>query len=247
MKQLTATIATIQPPTSNFQLLILTSPELPQLHAGQLMLIRDNNSFDPYLRRAYFPLLQQAPNSNSVSLLVSTSDLLSRKSVGATVDIIAPIGNGFALDASTRRLLLAGDESHISPLIALAHEATQKLIAVTLLIEQVDQSSVQALEHLLPLDVEYQVVPNISDLLLDLLRWPDQLCAAGSSTLYTKLRQPIAQMGLATSNNFSQVIVAPPMACGFGACLACAVETPHGISLACVDGPVFHLSDVTIT
>lgn len=34
------------------------------------------------------------------------------------------------------------------------------------------------------------------------------------------------------------------MACGFGVCLGCAIETPNGIVKVCKDGPVFKLNDI---
>lgn len=34
------------------------------------------------------------------------------------------------------------------------------------------------------------------------------------------------------------------MACGFGVCLGCAIETPKGIVKVCKDGPVFLLNDI---
>jgi dihydroorotate dehydrogenase electron transfer subunit len=34
------------------------------------------------------------------------------------------------------------------------------------------------------------------------------------------------------------------MACGFGACLGCAVKTVHGYKRVCREGPVFPLEDV---
>jgi len=34
------------------------------------------------------------------------------------------------------------------------------------------------------------------------------------------------------------------MACGFGACVGCVVETINGLKKVCVDGPVFRAEDV---
>jgi hypothetical protein len=33
-----------------------------------------------------------------------------------------------------------------------------------------------------------------------------------------------------------------PIACGVGACLSCAISTPAGFKLTCLDGPVFDLA-----
>ena len=191
--------------------------------------------------------------------------------VGETLELIAPVGNGYALDPATRRLLLVADAARLAPLIALAHEASQKQIAVSLLVragtgaqgEVVDGASLSAwLSEMLPLDVEYQVAAELSAVLPELLGWADQLCAAGDYTLYALLkespglkermmpaggRSPGSRAARDTGSGlpagFAQVIVAPLMACGFGACQGCAVETARGMRLACVDGPVFDLGE----
>jgi hypothetical protein len=80
MKQFYANITASQFLTDSLRLLTLSSPDLPQLRAGQLVLVRANDSFDPYLRRAYFPLTNyQSPvtNSSAFSLLISTAVALA--------------------------------------------------------------------------------------------------------------------------------------------------------------------------
>jgi dihydroorotate dehydrogenase electron transfer subunit len=166
---------------------------------------------------------------------------------GGVLDVIAPVGTGFTLETGTQRLLLVCDEMHAAPLIALAREAAQKQIAVTLLVEaDPTRSTFSAVSSLLPIDVEYQVVPSLSAALPTLLRWPDQICAAGDTALYALLKAQVAAAGLIAPARFAQVVIAPLIACGFGACLACAVETPRGMRLACVEGPVFDLAELVL-
>jgi dihydroorotate dehydrogenase electron transfer subunit len=43
---------------------------------------------------------------------------------------------------------------------------------------------------------------------------------------------------------FAQAIVAGPMPCGLGTCLACPLETRDGPRLRCKDGPVFDLREL---
>jgi NAD(P)H-flavin reductase len=42
----------------------------------------------------------------------------------------------------------------------------------------------------------------------------------------------------------SQLALESPMACGFGACFGCAVETKRGTIRLCVDGPVLMGDDL---
>jgi NAD(P)H-flavin reductase len=41
-----------------------------------------------------------------------------------------------------------------------------------------------------------------------------------------------------------QLALESPMACGFGACFGCVVETREGYRRVCVDGPVFEATDL---
>lgn len=223
---------------AGLRLVALAADGLPELRAGQLVLARLPGAFDPYLRRAYAPLLRG--RDIEPALLAPASDpLLAR--LPTVLDLLAPAGNGFTLEPSTRRLLLVGTPAHLAPLITLAHEATRAQIAVTLLVEQAAPPADLSpfLGSLLPLDVEYQIAPSLAAELPGLLRWCDQVCAAGEPTLYSTLRAAIAPGN--TPARFSQALMQPGAACGTGACLGCAVGTTRGTRLACVDGPVFDL------
>ena len=261
MKHISCTVAATAAAFGARRIVTLSAPDLPRMRAGQLVLARVNDTLDPYLPSAYFPL--PAGAGSALTLLIAADDPISHKAVGDALELIAPVGNGFALDPATRRLLLLADAARLAPLIALAHEASQKQIAVSLLVHsadvrhgaQADANLAAWLSELLPLDVEYQVTAEPSTVLPGLLSWADQVCAAGDAELYTLLKELMARDGgriqvfraaARTSAGvlppgFAQVIVAPLMACGFGACQGCAVETARGMRLACVDGPVFDL------
>ncbi len=185
-------------------------------------------------------MLERKHASRRVRLLPANDLLAQREPL--SLDVLGPAGNGFTLEANTRRLLLVAHTAQLAPLISLAYEATRAQIAVALLVEhdgpQEQTAALLAfLGSLLPIDVEYQIVAHAAPLLPDLLRWCDQVCAAGEPALYAGLRAAIAPS--AAPAGFAQVLLLPEIACGTGACLGCAVETAHGTRLACVDGPVF--------
>src|SRR5207248_9242271 len=142
---------------------------------------------------------------------------------------LAPVGNGFRLEASTRRLLLAGEEPSLAPLLALAYEAVQKQIAVTLLIQQGRDAPLGRLaEALLPVEVEYQVAPQL-DVSAELLGWCDQAFVAGPRSAYVHLKARISESPVVHASDFAQAVGAPTMPCGFGVCLGCVVETTRGL------------------
>ena len=263
MKHISCTVGAIKAAFGAHTVVTLRASELPRMRPGQALLIRLNDTVDPYLPSAYFPLAPTRPGE--LALLSAAGDPICNKPAGEALDIIAPLGSGFALDASTRRLLLVGDGARLAPLLALAHEALDKQIAVSLLAFAVEPEAPGLgawLSEMLPLDVEYQVSAQPAALLPALLGWADQVCAAGDGVPYATLRELAGRAGRLLPGSartsarearaagslppgFVQVIVAPLMACGSGACQGCAVETVRGMRLACVDGPVFDLAELS--
>jgi hypothetical protein len=85
----------------------------------------------------------------------------------------------------------------------------------------------------------------VADLLPNLLGWADAVCAVGSTSLYSALQTQIEMFRFRVETNYCFVVVSPLlMACGVGACMSCTMETKAGLSLPCVHGPVFDLSEL---
>lgn len=82
------------------------------------------------------------------------------------------------------------------------------------------------------------------DLFPDLVRWADCVCVACDPATYPALAETTRQVRMGPGRRFAQALVAPPMACGVGACQGCAVPVERGIKLACTDGPVFDLREL---
>lgn len=154
---------------------------------------------------------------------------------GDRLALLPPQGQGFQLPASARRVALAAigvDPSRLMPLIpnALAQDAT-----VTLFCDP--QPSPDILQRI-PSVVEIAPLSALSVA----LSWPDYLAADLNRNALPRLdkilageRQPFE----------GQVLIRTAMPChSLAECGVCAVETHKGTRLACVDGPVFNLSEV---
>lgn len=222
-----------------WRLLALAGESLPRLRAGQCVYLRLAGSHGWYLRHAYFPLARGT--DAAPALLLPDADPLAQGD--CTVDGLAPAGNGFALQGSTRRLLLAGDAARLAPLLSLAHEATRAGVAVTLLVQGgTDESMRDLVGSLLPLTVEYQLAARVAPLLAEYLDWSDQLCVAGDAGLTSEAREAVAARALPGATGSAQALAAPGAGCGYGVCLGCAVAAGRGLRLVCTEGPVFELS-----
>lgn len=206
-----------------------------------------------YLRRSLFPC--HIEEKRLGVLLPLGQDLgltwLAARQVGEVIDLIGPLGRGFALDGPAGHLLLVSWGSGIGPLLALAEEASDKGWAVALL-AGFERPDLAVPTVLLPPEVEYQTIVGANALqemsppLRDAVLWADQVCGAGGTALYSRLAAVIEEARLSLRPGLAQVLVEMTMGCGISACGACSVETHRGPRQACYHGPVFDLAELVI-
>ena len=143
-----------------------------------------------------------------------------------------PLGHGFALPASTRRMALTAYRSLPGILLSLLHTAVGRQAAVTLLCDDVPDD--------LPLHVEAQPLSALPDA----WKWADFIALDIGRDLLPEFRERVREQRVATSSS-GQALVRAPMACGgMAACGVCTVELRGKGLLACEDGPVFELAQL---
>lgn len=228
-----------------------SSPPLP----GQFLLIRCADRFTCYLRRPVFPI----PRDPSQFDLLLRPDpdpglaWLATRAPGDILDVLGPLGTGFPLHKSGRNLLLVSDVPAIGPLLGHLERAVAAGMAVTLALGGSRAAALYPIAALPP-EVEFQAATldgslghrgPITDLLPDLLRWADSVCAVGTMALYRTLRRQMEQARLRAEPDFLYgLLQEQQLVCGVGACLSCTLETRTGPKLACLDGPMFDLADL---
>lgn len=243
-------------------ILRLRAPWLAQgSRAGQFIHVRCGGSYDPLLRRP-ISLLRVGKEGvdrdglapDEVALLLQVvgrgSAWLAERSVGEEVDVLGPLGRGFALEPAARHLLLVGGGVGVAPLVMLADEALARGMAVTLAMGARGAAGVFP-ARLLPAEVEYAVATEdgslgkkgmVTDALPNLLSWADQVCACGPLPMLRALKR----LPALTRAKRTQVSLEEHMGCAAGVCYGCVVETRHGRRRVCHDGPVFYLDDVEL-
>lgn len=224
----------------------------PAATPGQFLhvLCREPEAYSPFLRRA-IPLHRLG--SDRVDLLVRPDEpglaWLARRQPGDTLDVMGPLGRGFALPDTPGHLLLLGVGPGMASLVGLADQALDRGWAVTLLTVATRPTDAYP-AGLLPPAVEYQVAPvdagPLAPLTPDVLAWADFLAAVVPSTTWSLLRQRVEAARVILSPGFAQVWGDAHMACGMGRCGACGVDTRAGWRWTCTDGPVFDLTEVTL-
>lgn len=226
------------------------------LQAGQFLLVRCDTLWSCYLRRPIFP--QPQADGHLRLLLRPDPDAglawLAARQSGDTLEVIGPFGSGFTLPAEPHNLLLISDSQFLSPLLGLVDAALAAGYPVTLALGAGRASALYPITRLPPA-VEFHAATldgslgqrgSVTQLLPELLRWADQVCAVGSTRLYRAIKAAAAHVRFAGSEGFAYGLITNlPLACGVGACLGCAIETSTGIRLTCTAGPVFDLAALT--
>jgi dihydroorotate dehydrogenase electron transfer subunit len=218
------------------------------------LLLRCGDSFTCYLRRPIFPEPLELPGHLSLLLRPGPDPglaWLSARQIGDSIDLIGPLGRGFELPQSPHNLLLVADQPLVAPLLGLIAQALAGRALVTIALGGNRAANLYPVAALPPA-VEIQAATldgsagrrgPITDLLPDLLRWADRVCAVGTRSLYRTLKTQAAEARIALQPGFLYGLVTDPLLpCGLGACFGCTVETETGLQLACLDGPVFDLA-----
>jgi hypothetical protein len=148
--------------------------------------------------------------------------------VGMRLSLRGPLGTGFRLPPSARRVALSALEEPPQRLLTVAWQALAQNAAVAVY--------TQAAPSGLPPEVE--VLPL--ELLPEAAAWSDFLALDVPLAALPTLRTRLGLGPYARPPSQVQVLVMASMPCsGLGECGVCAVQTRSGWQLACSDGPVF--------
>lgn len=152
---------------------------------------------------------------------------------GLVLHLRGPLGRGFALPLSARRVGLVAFEASHAHLKGLISPALKQGAAVVL----VSRSNP---DHL-PDDVEVQPMSALNDV----LEWGDYLAFDVARENLNQMREGVGKTSRLAAGKETQVLIHTPVPCGgIADCGVCAVTLRLGWKLACKDGPVFDWKDV---
>ena len=167
--------------------------------------------------------------------LVIAPPLPSHWTTGAPLALRGPLGRGFRLPPSARRVALAAMDDSPARLLTLAFHSLAQRASVALYTRSIPSG--------LPPEVE--VLPL--DLLPEAIAWADFLALDAPLRELPNLRRALG-LGLYAHPACSvQVLLVMPMPCGgLAECGVCGVPTREGWRLACSDGPVFDWNSLEV-
>ena len=226
---------------------------------GQFVNVKCGQGYDPLLRRP-LSIHRSSKEHKRFELLYEVigkgTELLSKQSVGSELDILGPLGKGFAIDKNKQIAVLVGGGMGIAPLLMLADELKGKIPAIYIIIGSKTRDRLLCEKEFKTTTDQVMIATDdgsygkkgfVSDILLEFLN--DQLTTHNFqlTTIYSCGPKPmlkaIADISFQKKID-CQVSMEQHMACGIGTCLGCVIKTKDGYKKVCDEGPVFAGSDI---
>lgn len=229
-------------------------PELARASKpGQFVHVRCNSVSDPLLRRpiSLHGIDYQEGTISLLYLVVGRgTKLLSEIPVGAKIDVMGPLGNGFTVPDQVQNVLVIGGGIGVAPLFPLVQYLKYEKVSQTILLGARSKDYIIGDEQLGFLGIEVKVATDdgsagIKGYVTDLvekqmkLAKPDYFFACGPNPMLKRVQMIAEKYGVD-----GQVSLEEYMGCGVGACLSCVCKTKNEYKKVCTDGPVFRASEV---
>ncbi len=221
--------------------------EIPYLLPGQFAEIRVDGCPEVFLRRP-FSILDVDYETRQLQFFIKRAGQgtkrLGELEPGSPLNIIYPLGNHFGIPEKGKTLIVGGG-SGIAPFILLGRELQKKGIKMTFLLGGGGRKDILLTDRLAPLG---EILITTEDGSLGEKGWVTQhsLFQTGNfnfEKIYACGPEPMmkAVAAIAAIRNLPcEVSLENLMACGFGVCLCCTVETSEGNQCVCTEGPVFN-------
>jgi len=168
---------------------------------------------------------------------------LSRLPAGTELDVLVGLGNGFDTGAGGDAPLLCGGGLGAAPMYALCRALRAEGKAVTVLLGFNTRAEIVLAEDfralgagltLFTLDGSAGRKGFVTQLMPEL----------SYSYVYSCGPMPMMCAVSAAAVTGAQFSLEARMACGFGACVGCTIQTAHGPRRVCADGPVFRKEEI---
>ncbi len=233
----------------NYVLIKLTqSSPLPEMLPGQFAEIRIDGSNTTFLRRP-ISINYVDKDKNEVWFLVQLVGDGTRKlatvSVGDTVNVVLPLGNGFTLPTSSEKnVLLIGGGVGTAPMLYLGASLKNMECKPTFLLGARSESDLLQLDSFKEMGDVYITTEDGSVGEKGYVTMHSILKQKRFDMIYTCGPKPMmmAVAKYAKSADIEcEVSLENKMACGVGACLCCVEKTQEGHVCVCKEGPVFNI------
>ena len=259
-----AQIAFHRPVSSTYRHLGVATPGFSRtVSPGQFVMVRPSLVADPLLPRAFsvYRISQGEGGAPVVEILYKVlgkgTRYLAQMDQGQAVEILGPLGNAFTVPETMETAVLVAGGIGVPPIVALAMEIVkgQRPLEVFLggktaddILCVEDFERIGAGLHITTEDGSKGTCGLITDLLVPFLLGSRlsalHIFTCGPPGMLAAVARMAEERGMPC-----QTSVEANMACGFGACMGCAIEVRSkgpgpNYKLVCKDGPVFDSRDL---
>lgn len=251
MKEYTSTIVKNEPIAENICALTLALEEDIAIRAGQFGNISVGGA---HLLRRPIAICKSEGREVVFCYQVKGEGTQKLKMMGAgtRLNVLMPLGNGFYIKPTERKIALVGGGVGVFPLISVLREyaATKEISAY---IGYRNKAAVCGVEEFVKAqkfiavtdDGSYGAQMNaVQAFAADLEKGnvPDVVLACGPTPMLRALKTLVEKTRLTC-----YVSLEERMGCGIGACLVCVCNLTNGEhARVCKDGPVFNVNDVVL-
>lgn len=217
---------------------------------GQFCNIKVSESDFPLLRR---PFSICDVEGDSVYFLFDIhgegTKILSEKKPGDEIDILGPLGNGFDSSGNFEYAVIVAGGLGAAPFPFLTKMLKEKKVITLVGARNSGLIITERLENIFVATDDgssgYKgtAVDLLKKILADEKITSFRIFACGPNAMLKALQK------FSIGNNYdSQLSIECAMACGFGICMGCPVETSdgEGYKLVCKDGPVFNATEIKL-
>ncbi len=228
----------------NYFSLTLQHPDrLPEIQAGQFVEVYIPGNKEVLLRRP-LSIHDVDTDSNTLTLLIQVvgkgTRTLAQLQVGDLLNLVYPLGHGFALEG--QQVLLVGGGAGIAPLLHLSKCLAAKGIHPNILLGGRSEGLIPVRDAFQPYGTLH-IATEDGSLGHKGLVTQHPIFSNEYDHIYTcgptPMMKAVARHALA-HNIDCQLSLENLMACGIGACLCCVVNSDQGHKCVCKEGPVFN-------
>lgn len=252
MRIVKAPVESVREVQDKIFLLQCYSPEIArEIKPGQFCNIKVSETTSPLLRR---PFSICDVEGDSIFFMFNVygegTKLMSSKETGETIDILAPLGQGFNLNDDFDTAVIAAGGLGAAPFPYVTRKLKGKKI-YSFIGGRTEKDVIRyGMENIFPatddgsLGFHGNVVGLMNEKRSLFENEKVKIFACGPTPMLKSLQE------FCLTNNLNcELSTETAMACGFGICQGCPIESTHqdeSYMLVCKDGPVFNAKDVKL-
>jgi dihydroorotate dehydrogenase electron transfer subunit len=235
-----------------FVLIKLKSDEaLPEIKPGQFVEVKVEGSASTFLRRPISINYVDKENSEIwllVQLVGNGTRAMARLNEGDSLNVLFPLGNGFAAPKKGEKVLLVGGGVGVAPLLEYGKALKEAGAKPVFLLGARTKADLMQLDLFGKYGDVYITTEDGSEGEKGFVTQHSVLTKESFDRISTCGPKPmmVAVARFAKANSIPcEVSLENMMACGLGACLCCVEKTVKGNVCVCKEGPVFNINDLT--